>query len=581
MVLIAALISTMFSQAFRDSLMGERDMIGRHLLGNDDESDELANYPTDAFTRTQRKNGAFLLHLLGSCYMFAALALVCDEFFVPSLEVITAKLKLSDDVAGATFLAAGGSAPELATSFMGTFVSKSDVGFGTIVGSAVFNILFVIGACAWFSSVELELTWWPLFRDTVFYCVALGVLSALFFDKKIQNYEAAIMFALYFLYVFIMSKNEAIEKWVKTMLLRCGYKEGQVHPVDGKEGDAEEGGLDVDVSKPALDDKKDVGRSTTMHYKLHKHFQASAQSRASLDTGSRPGSPVQLAMQAQTPKSDAGGGATTTSDDNTAAIDSSYIPVLKQPGEGKTFSRTKTTPIAMAEKDGSKAIGDDAPSSRQESKAENSASDDGDESDEELPMDLAFPRSWNKRIVYIALAPLMYSLFYTIPDVRRPGYRHLYVLAFFFSVCWIGIFSFFMVWWITIVGDALGIPTAIMGLTILAIGTSVPDLLESIIVAKQGKGDMAVSSSLGSNIFDITVGLPLPWLLYTIANSEAISVGTDGLFISVVMLFGMLACCVAVIAYMNWRMSKELGVAFFILWVIFLIISLLNEYVFS
>jgi len=581
MVLIAALISTMFSQAFRDSLIGERDMIGRHLLGNDDESDELANYPTDAFTRTQRKNGAFLLHLLGSCYMFAALALVCDEFFVPSLEVITTKLKLSDDVAGATFLAAGGSAPELATSFMGTFVSKSDVGFGTIVGSAVFNILFVIGACAWFSSVELELTWWPLFRDTVFYCVALGVLSALFFDKKIQNYEAAIMFALYFLYVFIMSQNEPIEKWAKTMMLRCGYKEGQVHPVDGKEGDAEEGGLAMDVSKPALDDKKEVGRSTTMHYKLHKHFQASSKSRASLDTGSRPGSPVQLAMQAQTPKSDAGGGATTTSDDNTAAIDSSYIPVLKQPGEGKTFSRTKTTPITMADKDGSKAIGDDAPSSRQESKAENSASDDGDESDEELPMDLAFPRSWNKRIVYIALAPLMYSLFYTIPDVRRPGYRHLYVLAFFFSVCWIGIFSFFMVWWITIVGDALGIPTAIMGLTILAIGTSVPDLLESIIVAKQGKGDMAVSSSLGSNIFDITVGLPLPWLLYTIANSEAISVGTDGLFISVVMLFGMLACCVAVIAYMNWRMSKELGVAFFILWIIFLVISLLNEYVFS
>ena len=46
----------------------------------------------------------------------------------------------------------------------------------------------------------------------------------------------------------------------------------------------------------------------------------------------------------------------------------------------------------------------------------------------------------------------------------------------------------------------------VMGLTFLAAGTSVPDLITSVLVAKQGKGDMAVSSSVGSNIFDVTVG---------------------------------------------------------------------------
>jgi sodium/potassium/calcium exchanger 2 len=50
-----------------------------------------------------------------------------------------------------------------------------------------------------------------------------------------------------------------------------------------------------------------------------------------------------------------------------------------------------------------------------------------------------------------------------------------------------------------------------MGLTFLAAGTSVPDLLTSVIVARQGHGDMAVSSSIGSNIFDVLVGLPFPW----------------------------------------------------------------------
>ena len=46
-----------------------------------------------------------------------------------------------------------------------------------------------------------------------------------------------------------------------------------------------------------------------------------------------------------------------------------------------------------------------------------------------------------------------------------------------------------------------------MGLSFLAAGTSVPDLITSVIVARKGLGDMAVSSSVGSNIFDITIGL--------------------------------------------------------------------------
>ena len=56
------------------------------------------------------------------------------------------------------------------------------------------------------------------------------------------------------------------------------------------------------------------------------------------------------------------------------------------------------------------------------------------------------------------------------------------------------------------VGETIGITEEIMGLTILATGTSIPDLITSVIVARKGLGDMAVSSSVGSNIFDITVG---------------------------------------------------------------------------
>ena len=135
-----------------------------------------SEYPPDMMSMDKLKHGGVLLYIIGMLYMFFALAIVCDEFFVPSLEVIIDVVDLSSDVAGATFMAAGGSMPELFTSFIAVFASYSDVGIGTIVGSAVFNIMFVIGMCAMFSNSVLLLTWWPLFRDVSFYSLSLIVL---------------------------------------------------------------------------------------------------------------------------------------------------------------------------------------------------------------------------------------------------------------------------------------------------------------------------------------------------------------------------------------------------------------------
>ena len=125
-------------------------------------------------------NSPFIfIYVIGVLWMFLALSVVCDEFFVPALEVLVRRWDISPDIAGATFMAAGGSAPELFTSFIGTFTGSA-VGFGTIVGSAVFNVLFVIGTCAVFSNEVLELTWWPLARDSIYYCTSLAMLAGFF-----------------------------------------------------------------------------------------------------------------------------------------------------------------------------------------------------------------------------------------------------------------------------------------------------------------------------------------------------------------------------------------------------------------
>ena len=180
------------------------------------ESDPL--FPPDLFSPDQLASGAVALYVLGVIYMFVALAIVCDEFFVPSLDVIIEKLGISEDVAGATFMAAGGSAPELFTSIIGVFIAFSDVGIGTIVGSAVFNILFVIGMCALFSKTVLHLTWWPLFRDCTFYSISLITLILFFVDNYIRWWEAGLLLCVYFLYVLFMKYNEQAERAIKRII---------------------------------------------------------------------------------------------------------------------------------------------------------------------------------------------------------------------------------------------------------------------------------------------------------------------------------------------------------------------------
>lgn len=58
---------------------------------------------------------------------------------------------MSPDVAGATIMAVGTSSPELFINIVGTFITQGDIGVGTIVGSAAFNILAAPACCGLFT----------------------------------------------------------------------------------------------------------------------------------------------------------------------------------------------------------------------------------------------------------------------------------------------------------------------------------------------------------------------------------------------------------------------------------------------
>ncbi|XP_061886502.1 sodium/potassium/calcium exchanger 1-like isoform X4 [Entelurus aequoreus] len=549
-------------------------------------------YPEDIFSVEQRRQGWVVLHASGMIYMFVALAIVCDEFFVPALEVITNKLDISDDVAGATFMASGGSAPELFTSLIGVFVSHSNVGIGTIIGSAVFNILFVIGMCAIFSREVLHLTWWPLFRDVSFYTLDLIMLIVFFLDNMILWWESAMLVLGYVSYVCFMKFNSHIEQVVKTQLnkhmsivqaWRIQDPDKERDPTTSppprpaafaeknKEDKSKQEQSPLPSSKPPdLQEDKDKlrvrpvlqrgGSSASLHNTLLRStiFQLMIHTLDPLgeDEDRKPKCELSPA------------GAS-----NIAAVKQSTT----QPSAEEIKSMDNNCDGSQGSSGGSSDDGSgDGDSSNSGESEDDNGEDEGEE--ENAPLSLDWPESRRKQATYLVLLPIVFPLWLTLPDVRNPMSKKYFTFTFIGSILWIAVFSYLMVWWAHQVGETMGISEEIMGLTILAAGTSIPDLITSVIVARKGLGDMAVSSSVGSNIFDITVGLPVPWLLYSLLHNGApVAVSSNGLFCAIVLLFLMLLFVTISIATCRWKMSRTLGLAMFALYFVFLILSVLLE----
>mmetsp|Transcript_8281 Transcript_8281/g.27248 ORF Transcript_8281/g.27248 Transcript_8281/m.27248 type:complete len:640 (+) Transcript_8281:623-2542(+) len=615
-------------------------------------------------------------------YLFLGTAIICDELFVPALEVVAEKWQLSDDIAGATLMAAGGSAPELATSLIGTF-QRDDVGFGTIIGSAVFNVLFVIAMCAIFTPAALSplrLTWWPLARDCSYYVVTLAALSVWFSvttPNVIDPWEAAVQFGLYFGYVLVMAWNTELEHFVKRQLNLADSA-----PADGDAAGGRASGADKppDVELTRRDAEMSRNKSTDSLASCESPSaprspatQRRSGSRVLLarPTGFRAGI-MQLLLGQETLAGTPGYGAVAeihgdvnaTFDgldaNNDGLLDASELRALLLTLGADALALTDAAvDVLRREMD----TDDDGFVTRAEFTVwyiqseerlkhnarwlfeQFDANRDGEISEEEVDAlvralaarhdpaaryrepigNLAgaaddfrtevaaaggtcnfqqFLAWYEKTILWqyakddaaglaeacegmytttmrnvkglrnkpvheaatvILLLPLNLSLALTVPDCRVPGNEGWCYATFALSIGWIGGYAYLLVLGVTKIGEQLGIPLFIMALTFLAAGTSVPDLLSSVVVAKQGKGDMAVSSSIGSNIFDVSVGLPLPWLAFTFVHGCPVQVGGSPMnnAVSVLVLLAMVFLVVTSIAACGWEMSKSLGAIMF------------------
>ncbi|CAI5764423.1 potassium calcium exchanger 4 isoform X1 [Podarcis lilfordi] len=477
-------------------------------------------------------------------YMFYALAIVCDDFFVPSLEKICEKLHLSEDVAGATFMAAGSSTPELFASVIGVFITHGDVGVGTIVGSAVFNILCIIGVCGLFAGQVVRLTWWSVFRDSVYYTISVIVLIAFIYDEKIVWWESLVLIIMYSFYILIMKYNVKMQKFftIKSMNV------GNGNTVNSELEDGNES-FDISCDDPSL----------PLLWKVKGTQQYGRNSVVMVDE-----------------------------------IICSSPPKYRFPEAGLRIMITNKfgprTRLRMASRiiinERQRLIHAANGKLIQNGKHENIENgaihvDNQEEEHEHTNLSpFSPPEGKMDKVKWILTWPLIILLFFTIPNCSKPRWENFFMLTFLLSTLWIAVFSYFMVWLVTVIGYTLGIPDVIMGITFLAAGTSVPDCMASLIVARQGLGDMAVSNTIGSNVFDILVGLGVPWGLQTMVVNYGsfVKINSKGLVYSVVLLLGSVALTVGGIHINKWKLDKKLGIYVLVLYAVFLCFSILIEF---
>jgi K+-dependent Na+/Ca+ exchanger-like protein len=336
-----------------------------------------------------------IYHSLLLLLSFYVLARVVEIFFIESLEHISNRLKLSSDIAGATFMAVGSSAPELfiAIFALGRVGDAQAIGAGTIVGSAIFNILVIIGAAALFKRAVL--TWQPVIRDLVFYIGAIIILLFTFMDGQITFTDSLIYIGYYVLYLF------SFRIWKRVFPYKADHL--------AEELDAESEALQESIRKKPLNLKNVVDKLLTV----------------------------------------------------------TFVDLKKKPG--------------------------------------------------------------------------------------------LYLVNFLISVLFLAVFSHVMVDSAVHIAQIFAVPEVIIGLTILAVGTSIPDLMSSINVAKRGKGDMAIANAVGSNIFDIAIGLGLPWFILIIWQKGSVPVATENLESSIVLLLATVLALLFLLIAKKWEIGRYAG----------------------
>ncbi|PAV57265.1 hypothetical protein WR25_04691 isoform H [Diploscapter pachys] len=165
-------------------------------------------------------------------YLFVTITCVADEFFGPSVSAIVAHLKISESIAGVTFLAFGNGAPDVFGSIASVLSAekpKADLALGDLLGGGCFVTMMVIATIVLTKPFKAEVSiqfflnltvsnnklsnWLILFefqpfamtRDIVCYFIAIGwILFVFLYRNEVYIWEPLVYLGIYAIYVVIV-----------------------------------------------------------------------------------------------------------------------------------------------------------------------------------------------------------------------------------------------------------------------------------------------------------------------------------------------------------------------------------------
>lgn len=392
-------------------------------------------------------------------------------------------------------MAIGTSAPELFSSIIGSFITEGDIGLGTIVGSAVFNILGVTGVAGlavWKNDVPID--WFPITRDCLMYGITVLALIGVISNNIVEWYEALILIFMFGAYIVVLYYNSQIEylALLQVEALRKRWFPGTVGPDPPKasrKSVAEEetpllgGGDEEAPAVPKARSRRDSAMSA-------------GEERLRRDSVLLTESVCKIVEQEE------------------------HESIWSMPDEGSVH-----------------------------------------------------------QILWVLFWPARFLLHFTVPDCRRLSMRKWFPLTFALSVVWIGAVSYVTVWMVTIIGFTLGIPDSVAGITLLAAGTSIPEVFSSVIVARSGLGNMAICNLLGSNIFDVLFCLGVPWLFKALfaSSSHEVFINSAAMTYTSVTLLSTVLILFLIFVLTHWTLNYKVGFACVFMYVIFIVLACMYE----
>lgn len=130
------------------------------------------------------------------------------DFFVEASSSVARMLRVPSIIIGLTIVAFGTSAPELAVSTTASLAGNNEIAVGNVIGSNIFNLLVVLGACGAIHAMKVRLRW-----DFIASIVAGMILLLMIFgDLYLSRLEAFILLGLFAGFLILTVRDALINR---------------------------------------------------------------------------------------------------------------------------------------------------------------------------------------------------------------------------------------------------------------------------------------------------------------------------------------------------------------------------------